>query len=205
MRIAIVERGHGVPVVLIPEFRDGGSTFEPAFDALSTSCRAITYSLHGEPGSGEAAVRGDAGFDGLADQLDAVLDALELDRAVLCGVSFGGLFATAATPQAVASRRRPDPGLNTGPGFHLRPRQQIYARLPWVFGPALPGGDAARVGREIAAISPPTATVSEAGRTFLKTPLSLSRIAARARLIGGPEDSDRPPPARRGARGPRSC
>jgi pimeloyl-ACP methyl ester carboxylesterase len=193
-RIAIVERGHGVPVVLIPGIQGRWQYFEPAFEALSTRCRAITFSLDGEPGSGQRFDRA-AGFDGLALQVDRVLDQLAIDRAVLCGVSFGGLVAL----RYAVTRPTRTAGLilvsTPGPGFHLRPRHEIYARLPWLFGPVFLAEMPSRVGREIAEAMPDRVERRRFRRrqvrTFMKAPLSLSRMAARARLIGGPRESDR--------------
>jgi pimeloyl-ACP methyl ester carboxylesterase len=193
-RIVIVERGQGVPVVLIPGIQGRWQYFEPTFDALARSCRAITFSLDGEPGAGRPFDRA-AGVDGLAGQLEAVLDGLGLERAVLCGVSFGGLVAL----RFAATRPARTAGLilasTPGPGFHLRRRHEIYTKLPWLFGPVFLAEMPARVGKEVRA-----AIVSRRERmqftwrqirTFLKAPLSMPRMAARARLIGGPQEAER--------------
>ena len=193
-QIVIVERGQGVPVVLVPGIQGRWQYFEPAFDALARSCRAITFSLDGEPGAGRPFDRA-AGVDGLAGQLEAVLDGLGLERAVLCGVSFGGLVAL----RFAATRPARTAGLilasTPGPGFHLRRRHEIYAKLPWLFGPVFFAEMPARVGQEVRA-----AIVSRRERmhftwrqirTFLKAPLSMSRMAARARLIGGSQEAER--------------
>jgi 3-oxoadipate enol-lactonase len=193
-KIAIVERGQGVPVVLIPGLQGRWQYFEPAFDALAASCRAITYSLDGEPGSGR---RFDpaAGFDGLAVQVDRVLDQLAIDRAVLCGISFGGLVALRYAVTRPARTAALILASTPGPGFHLKRRHEIYARLPWLFGPVFLAEMPARVGREIAAAIPDLSErrrfTRRQVRTFLKAPLSVSRMAARARVIGGLQDSER--------------
>ncbi len=192
--IEVVERGAGVPVVLIPGIQGRWQYFEPAFDALSASCRAITFSLSGEPGSGRRLERA-LGVDALALQVDAVLDQLQVERAVLCGVSFGGLVAL----RYAATRPARTAGLvlasTPGPGFHLRRRHEIYARLPWIFGPVFLAEMPARVGHEIvAAISNPAERRRFAWRqvrTFLRAPLSMSRMAARARLMGRPAEGER--------------
>ena len=190
MKTEIIQRGHGVPVVLIPGIQGRWQYVQPAFDALAASCRAITYSLDGEPGSGRR-FEPAAGLDGLASQVDAVLDELEIDRAVLCGVSFGGLVAL----RFAATRPARTAGLilasTPGPGFRLRARHQMYMRLPWLFGPLFLAEMPWRVGPEIArAIEDPAERRRFAWRqvrTFLRAPVSLSRMAARARLFGGPE------------------
>ena len=192
--IEIIERGQGVPVVLIPGIQGRWQYFQPAFDALSASCRAITFSLVGEPASGQRFERA-AGFDELALQVDAVLDQLQVDRAVLCGVSFGGLVAL----RYAATRPQRTMGLvlasTPGPGFHLSRRHEIYASLPWIFGPVFLAEMPGRVGQEIAAAiegrTERRRFAWQQVRTFLRAPLSMSRMAARARLIGGVTECDR--------------
>ena len=125
-----------------------------------------------------------------------------IDRAVLCGVSFGGLVAL----RFAATRPARTAGLvlvsTPGPGFHLKRRHEIYARLPWLFGPVFLAEMPSRVGREIAAAIPDRAARRRFRwrqmRTFLKAPLSLSRMAARARLIGGHGERRAPPRGRGG-------
>jgi len=193
-RIVIVERGQGVPVVLIPGIQGRWQYFEPTFDALARSSRAITFSLDGEPGAGRPFDRA-AGVDGLAGQVEAVLNGLGLERAVLCGVSFGGLVAL----RFAATRPARTAGLilasTPGPGFHLRRRHEIYVKLPWLFGPVFLAEMPARVGKEVrAAIGSRRERMMFTWRqirTFLKAPLSMSRMAARARLIGGPQEAER--------------
>ena len=145
--IAIVERGHGVPVVLIPGIQGRWQSFEPAFDALSASCRAITYSLDGEPGSGGRPAASGESTASRASSMPCWTRS-ELERAVLCGVSFGGLVALRYT----ATRPTRTAGLvlasTLGPGFHLRPRHLIYARLPSLFGPLFLAEMPARVRRD---------------------------------------------------------
>jgi pimeloyl-ACP methyl ester carboxylesterase len=76
-----------------------------------------------------------------------------------------------------------------GPQWHLRPRHDFYARAPWLFGPAFLAEAPWRLRREIAAALPDAgarrAFTRRQLRTVLTSPLSLSRMAARARAIGG--------------------
>jgi pimeloyl-ACP methyl ester carboxylesterase len=65
----------------------------PAVDALARRCRVITFSLADEP-SAEWPSRG-TGFDAYVEQVAQALDACGLERAVICGVSYGGLVAAA--------------------------------------------------------------------------------------------------------------
>jgi pimeloyl-ACP methyl ester carboxylesterase len=89
----IIDRGSGVPVVLVPGIQGRWEWMAPAVDALATRCRVITFSLADEP-SAKWPARG-SGFDAYVEQVGQALDALHLDRAVICGVSYGGLVASA--------------------------------------------------------------------------------------------------------------
>src|SRR5713101_4259070 len=130
----IVERGSGLPLVVIPGIQGRWEYLQPAVDALSRHFRVITFSLSGERGSG-LAFDPSRGLDNYTDQIASVLDALGIDRAVMCGVSFGGVTAIrfAAVHPARCSLlvlvSTPRPGLQ------LRRRHQIYVRMPWLFGP----------------------------------------------------------------------
>ena len=89
----VVDRGSGVPVVVVPGIQGRWEWMAPAVDALAQRCRAITFSLADEP-SAEWPARG-TGFDAYVEQVAQALDAAGVERAVICGVSYGGLVATA--------------------------------------------------------------------------------------------------------------
>ena len=100
----IVDRGSGVPVVLIPGIQGRWEWMAPAVDALAAHCRVITFSLADEP-SAQWPARSD-GFDGYVEQVAQALDASGLERAIVCGVSYGGLVAAAFArryPERVAA------------------------------------------------------------------------------------------------------
>jgi pimeloyl-ACP methyl ester carboxylesterase len=99
----IVDRGSGIPIVVVPGIQGRWEWMSPAVDALAARCRVITFSLADEP-SARWPTRG-TGFDAYVEQVAQALDARGLERAVICGVSYGGLVAAAfATryPQRVA-------------------------------------------------------------------------------------------------------
>jgi 3-oxoadipate enol-lactonase len=99
----IVDRGSGIPIVVVPGIQGRWEWMAPAVDALASRCRVITFSLADEP-SAEWAARG-TGFDAYVEQVAQALDACGLERAVVCGVSYGGLVAAAFTrryPERVA-------------------------------------------------------------------------------------------------------
>ena len=100
----IVDRGSGVAVVLIPGIQGRWEWMAPAVDALASRCRVITFSLADEP-SAEWPSQSN-GFDAYVEQVARTLDACGLERAVICGVSYGGLVAAAFAghyPRRVAS------------------------------------------------------------------------------------------------------
>ena len=66
----------------------------PAIDALAQRCRVITFSLADEPSS-DARFDETRGFWSYVDQVRAALDAAGIQRAAICGVSYGGLIAAA--------------------------------------------------------------------------------------------------------------
>jgi pimeloyl-ACP methyl ester carboxylesterase len=88
----VVDRGSGVPVVLVPGIQGRWEWMAPAVDALAARCRVITFSLADEPSADWPG--GGSSFDAYVEQIGQALDALRLKRAVICGVSYGGLVAT---------------------------------------------------------------------------------------------------------------
>jgi 3-oxoadipate enol-lactonase len=89
----IVDRGSGIPIVVVPGIQGRWEWMAPAVDALASRCRVITFSLADEP-SAEWTARG-GGFEAYVEQVAQALDACGLERAVVCGVSYGGLVAAA--------------------------------------------------------------------------------------------------------------
>ena len=85
----IVDRGGGTPVVVIPGAQGRWEWMKPAIDALAQRCRVITFSLADEP-SAAAPFDPQRGFWCYVDQVRDALDAAGVDRAAICGVSYGG-------------------------------------------------------------------------------------------------------------------
>ncbi|HUR35075.1 MAG TPA: alpha/beta hydrolase [Vicinamibacterales bacterium] len=182
----IVERGTGTPLVLIPGIQGRWEYARGIVEALARFHRVITFSLiderTGRRGAG-------SGMDLFADQVESALQRLQLQRAIVVGISFGGLVALrfAATrparTQALVMVSAP------GPLWHLRPRHDLYARLPWLFGPLFLAEVPIRLAREVTTALPGWPArlryLREQWRTIASAPVSLARLAARARLIGG--------------------
>ena len=89
----MIDHGSGTPIVLIPGLQGRWEWMRPAVRALSKHHRVITYSLCDERSS-PFACNPSRGFANYLDQLDAVFERARLERAVIAGVSYGGLIAT---------------------------------------------------------------------------------------------------------------
>jgi len=171
----IVDRGSGPPLVLIPGLQGRWEYLRPAVDALASSFRVLTFSLEADD------------FDGYAAQVEQALAEKGIERATICGVSFGGLVAVrfaARYPDrccALVLASTPRPMLR------LRPRHQLYLRAPWIFGPIFLAESPLRLRPEICAAIPDRRArrrfTLRGLRTLVSAPVSLSRMAARAQLI----------------------
>ncbi len=183
----IIDRGSGAPLVLVPGIQGRWEYLRPAIDALSRHFRVITFSLSGEWGSGRRFDRS-KGIDNYTEQIASALDSLGLERAVICGVSFGGYVSVrfAATHadrcSALVLVSMPRPGMR------LRRKHQIYLRMPWLFGPLFIAETPWRLRKEIHRALPDAAARRalrrHAVRTLLTAPPSVSMMAARARMLG---------------------
>ena len=170
-----IERGSGPPLVLVPGLQGRWEYMRATVDALAEHFRVITFSLD------------DGDLDALARQVVAALDERRIDRATICGVSFGGLVAvrTAARhPSRVASLVLAS---TPRPALRLRKRHQVYLRAPWIFGPVFVAETPWRLRHEVRVAIPEAKArrrfAFEALRTLLTARLSLSRMAARARMV----------------------
>lgn len=181
----IIERGAGEPLVLIPGVQGRWEYSRGIVDALARHYRVITFSLADERTSRPDAT---SCMDVFADQVESTLDHLSLPDACIVGVSFGGLVALrfAATrpgrTRALALVSAP------GPRWHLRQRHELYARLPWIFGPVFLAEAPVRLNHEVRTALPAWADrrryLLAQLRTLIAAPVPLARMAARARLIG---------------------
>ena len=77
-----------IPVIFIHGFPFGKQTWQPQLAAISKTNRAIAYDIRGygksEPGSEVP------GIGLYADDLINFMDALEIEKAIVCGLSMGG-------------------------------------------------------------------------------------------------------------------
>jgi 3-oxoadipate enol-lactonase len=188
-----VEFGKGPPLVLIPGIQGRWEYLRPAIDALATSFRTLTFPLCGEPGC-DAPRDPALGMDNDARQIAAVLDRSGVGRAIVCGISFGGLpairFAAVAPERTAALILASVPG----PHWQLRPRHRIYARAPWLFGPLFLAESPWRLRDEVRTALPYAGARWRFVRgqlgTLLRASISPARMAWRAVLISSPRVVD---------------
>ena len=169
------DRGSAPALVLIPGLQGRWEYLRPAVDALSASFRVLTFSL------------GSDDLDGYARTVAAMMTEARVERAAICGVSFGGLIAvrfaatypTRCDALILASTPRPR--------LRLRPRHEIYLRAPWIFGPIFLAETPFRLRPEILAAIPDAAARRRFSlrtlRTAIGAPVSLPAMACRARMI----------------------
>jgi pimeloyl-ACP methyl ester carboxylesterase len=183
----IIDQGRGRTLVFIPGLQGRWEFARPTVDALSSRFRTLTFSL-GDERTARFPFERERGFDSYADQVSAVLDRTGTDRAIVCGLSFGGLVAlrfAARQPERVEALVLAS---TPGPGWRLRPRHVMYARFPWLFGPLFLLEVPLRARAELKAAFPDSAARRAFAwrlvRTLATAPISMTRMARRARLIG---------------------
>jgi pimeloyl-ACP methyl ester carboxylesterase len=182
-----IERGTGEPLILIPGLQGRWEYMRRAVEALSQSRRVITFPLCDEPSAGATIELDHRGLDGYVAHTEAILNTLKIDRAAICGVSFGGLialrFAAIMTERTSALILASTPG----PQFHLKRRHKLYAHVPWVFGPFFAAESPSRLRAEMSAAFPDERErrrfVNDLVKTFRDAPVSAVRMARRALLI----------------------
>ncbi len=87
-------RGEGPPVVFVHGMMMTTTMWAPQVDAFGDAYATIAYDVrgHGHTGGSD---RDEYSMELFAEDLEALLDALGVDRAVVCGLSMGGAIAQA--------------------------------------------------------------------------------------------------------------
>ena len=88
--LAHADVGHGLPVVLLHAFPLNRTMWEPQIATLFGECRCIAPDIRG---FGESPKSGPYSMDTFGDDVVALLDALQIERAVIAGLSMGGYVA----------------------------------------------------------------------------------------------------------------
>jgi pimeloyl-ACP methyl ester carboxylesterase len=181
---SIVERGSGQALILIPGIQGRWEYLRPAVDALAAYFRVLTFSLDGGPR--RRAVDRNT-IDDEVEQIVSVLDARRIERAIVCGISYGGAVATRFAAVHPGRTAALVVASVPGPGWHLKPRHEMYARWWGIFGPLFLIETPFRLRPELAVTFPNRAGRLRFARWQLRTlitaPLSLAGMAARARTL----------------------
>ena len=130
----IVDKGNGTPIVLIPGVQGRWEWMRPTVDALARHHRVITFSLCDERTS-PFPCNPEKAFENYIEQVDLALDRAHLDRAVIAGVSYGGLIATeyaARRPQRVQGLVLANALHKT---WHPNAQQELFLRAPRLMSP----------------------------------------------------------------------
>jgi 3-oxoadipate enol-lactonase len=181
-----LELGSGPPLVLIPGIQGRWEYVRQAVDALSARFRVLTFTLCDEPSAGANSSCA-PGIDSYADQVRRVLDVSAVDRAVVCGISFGGRVAlrfAARHPERTSALVLTS---TPGPAWHLLKRHELYAQRPRLFGALFFAETPFRLRLELltafAAPADRWRFVRSQLRTLARAPVSLTRMASRARMM----------------------
>ena len=181
----IIDRGHGDPIVVIPGIQGRWEWMKPAIDALAKRRRVITFSLADEPGACAHFDERD-GFRSYVEQVRDALDESNLERAAICGVSYGGLIAAAFVAQYPTRASSLVLVSAIPPSWTPGARVSFFLRAPWLLAPLFCIGSV-RLYREIAAASDSwwrgIATACSRGLTALAHIFHPGRMARRARML----------------------
>lgn len=184
--MSIVERGKGQPLVLVPGLQGCWEYLEPTIEALAGWFRVVTFPLCGERAS-QLKFDVARGLDNYTDQIRAALDDREIERAIVCGISFGGIAALRFAAEHPARTSGLVLVSTPGPIWHLRARHRVYARAPWLFAPVFVAETPFRLRRELQTTFPDRRArwrfAAAQIRSLAAARLSLPRMAQRARLI----------------------
>lgn len=88
----MIDRGKGPVIVMIPGIQGRWEWMGPAIHEVAKRCRVLTFSYDRTPRAREQQRGGN--LDRLVEQVVEVMDTAGVERAVICGISFGGFIAT---------------------------------------------------------------------------------------------------------------
>jgi 3-oxoadipate enol-lactonase len=179
------DQGSGPPLIVVPGVQGRWEWMRPALRELKTRCRTIAYTLCGDYGS-EMRFDTSRGFETYIDQLDAILDKARLERAAVCGVSYGGFIAL----RYAATRADRVSALilvsAPAPGWTPSPRQQRYLARPWLSTPLFMISSPIYTWREIRSALPDwrarVAFSVAQGARVLAAPMIPSQVASRVQV-----------------------
>jgi 3-oxoadipate enol-lactonase len=177
----IVDKGHGTPIVLIPGLQGRWEWMRPTVNALARQHRVITFSLCDERTSPFPCDEAKA-FDNYVEQVDLALDRVQVDKAVIAGVSYGGLIATefaARRPERVQGLVLANALHKT---WHPNAQQRRFIRSPRLMSPVFVATAPTRMRPEMTASFPSLLSRLKFSATFglsvmfaLASPVKMAR------------------------------
>ena len=180
----MIDRGKGPVIVMIPGIQGRWEWMGPAIHELVKRCRVLTFSYDRTPGARLQQRQGN--LDRLVEQVAEVMDTAGVDRAVICGISFGGFIATRFA--ARYPERTNGLILVSSPTPHWKPNETLlkYMEKPLLSMPLVLPAWFTRMWPEIFAAKPTLRErVAFGCRYFTRavmSPLSVTRMSEWARL-----------------------
>ena len=180
------DKGSGPAVVVVQPLQGRWQWMQGFLDALAERCRVISYTLSGDFGS-DRSLDTSLGFDGYVRQLQDVIDRAGLERAAICGISFGGTvavrFASLCPDQVTHLVIASSPG----PGWSATAEQATYVARPLLTLPVFLWMAFKRLLIELAETFPRVgervAFVSRAGVAAIRYPALPHLMAKRVQLM----------------------
>ena len=169
MTMQSVRQGAGKPLLLVHGLGNTEAAWTPILPMLTTTREVVSVRL---PGHGGAPAEGDSGtFEGLANSLDAFLDAEDLVGVDMVGSSLGGRLVL-----EMARRGNAGGVVSLDPGGFWRGWERAYVRASLTASVAL-----------VRALAPtlPAVAGTAAGRTALLLQLSARPWALDGALVAG--------------------
>jgi pimeloyl-ACP methyl ester carboxylesterase len=176
--VEVIDRGSGPPLVLIPGLQGRWEYMRPSVETLSRSFRVLTFSLDEVDA---------AHLDDYARHVADFLIEKNIERATICGVSFGGLIAVRFASRYPSRCETLVLASTPRPALRLRRRHRIYLKAPWLFGLLFLAETPWRLRPEIRAAIPDARARRRLARqaigTFFGARISLSRMGSRAKMV----------------------
>lgn len=178
----MIDLGKGTPIVLIPGLQGRWEWMRPAVDELARHHRVISFSLCDERSS-MFPCDPSRQFENYVTQVDLALDRAGIERAVIAGVSYGGLIAS----EFAARRAHRVEGLVLASALHASwtpdRRQQRYLDAPILMSPMFVATAPGRMRPELVAALPSIVSrlrfTAAHGARVVMAPTSPARMARR--------------------------
>lgn len=185
--MTLIDQGIGEPVVLVPGIQGRWEWLRPGVDALARHCRVITFSLADEP-TAHARFNERLGFASYVDQIAEAMDQARVERATICGVSYGGLIAATFAARYPARTSALVLASAIPPSWEPDRRIRFYLRAPILLSPLFIVGSL-RMFPEFAAAAGGVLSgmrlTARHGWNALRHLFSPSLMARRVRLLEG--------------------